>query len=124
MIETIGKENIKLQRKQVDELIDLLNKEEVFETEKKIEKALAKSSDEKIKVEATMIDSKDILKDGSFVEGLAEDSDKHILKAPSTDEGTVVLKEEKLKASVQSLETSVPPISSQPKKKNLKDSTL
>lgn len=126
MIETIGKENIKLQRKQVDELIDLLNKEEVFETEKKIEKALAKSLDEKSKVESTMIDNKNILENGSLGESTETDSDKHILKAPSTEEETILLSKDDLKSSKvgQSIATAVPPISSQSGKKNLKDSTL
>lgn len=110
----------------MDELIDLLNKEEVFETEKKIEKALAKSSDEKSKVEATLIDSKNILENGSFVENAEEDSDKHILKAPTTDEGAILLDEDKLKTpkADQPFETAVPSISPQSGKKNLKDSTL
>lgn len=126
MIETIGKENIKLQRKQVDELIDLLNKEEVFETEKKIEKALAKSLDEKSKVESTMIDNKNILENGSLGESTETDSDKHILKAPSTEEESILLSKDDLKSSKvgQSIATAVPPISSQSEKKNLKDSTL
>ena len=36
VIETIGKENVKLNAKQVDELIDLLDKEEELEAEDKI----------------------------------------------------------------------------------------
>ncbi|XP_063708223.1 mitochondrial proton/calcium exchanger protein [Culicoides brevitarsis] len=124
IIETIGSENIKLQRKQVDELIDLLNKEEVFETEKKIEKALAKSSDEKSKVEATMIDSKNILENASLAQNPEEnDSDKHILKAPTSDE-TPQKQEEKPSVNVHSFDTAVPPISSSQEKNKLKDSTL
>ncbi|XP_050099926.1 mitochondrial proton/calcium exchanger protein isoform X1 [Anopheles aquasalis] len=49
VIETIGKENVKLNSKQVDELIDLLEKEEVLEAEDKIEKALTKSLEAKEK---------------------------------------------------------------------------
>ncbi|XP_058118687.1 mitochondrial proton/calcium exchanger protein isoform X2 [Anopheles coustani] len=49
VIETIGKENVKLNAKQVDELIDLLDKEEVLEAEDKIEKALTKSLEAKEK---------------------------------------------------------------------------
>ncbi|XP_058822009.1 mitochondrial proton/calcium exchanger protein isoform X2 [Topomyia yanbarensis] len=49
VIETIGKENVKLNAKQVDELIDLLDKEEVLEAEDKIEKALSKSLEAKEK---------------------------------------------------------------------------
>lgn len=112
-----------MQRKQVDELIDLLNKEEVFETEKKIEKALAKSSDEKLKVEATMIDSKNILETESLAQSSTEnDSDKHILKAPTPDEA-LLKKEDNPKVTV--FDTGVPPITTpQQEKKKLKDSTL
>uniref|UniRef100_A0A8D8K9Q2 Mitochondrial proton/calcium exchanger protein n=1 Tax=Culex pipiens TaxID=7175 RepID=A0A8D8K9Q2_CULPI len=49
VIETIGKENIQLNAKQVDELIDMLDKEEVIEAETKIEKALIKSQEAKEK---------------------------------------------------------------------------
>ncbi|KAL9692397.1 hypothetical protein quinque_000095 [Culex quinquefasciatus] len=49
VIETIGKENIQLNAKQVDELIDMLDKEEVLEAETKIEKALIKSQEAKEK---------------------------------------------------------------------------
>lgn len=43
IIEEIGKEAVDLTDKQVDELIELINKEEQIENEEKIEKALAKS---------------------------------------------------------------------------------
>ncbi|XP_055549964.1 mitochondrial proton/calcium exchanger protein isoform X5 [Wyeomyia smithii] len=49
VIETIGKENVQLKTKQLDELIDLLDKEEVLEAEDKIEKALTKSLEAKEK---------------------------------------------------------------------------
>uniref|UniRef100_A0A1Q3G3J3 Mitochondrial proton/calcium exchanger protein n=1 Tax=Culex tarsalis TaxID=7177 RepID=A0A1Q3G3J3_CULTA len=49
VIETIGKENIQLNAKQVNELIDLLDKEEEIEAEDKIEKALIKSLEAKEK---------------------------------------------------------------------------
>ncbi|XP_035891219.1 mitochondrial proton/calcium exchanger protein isoform X1 [Anopheles stephensi] len=49
VIETIGKENVKLNAKQVNELIDLLDKEEELEAEDKIEKALTKSLEAKEK---------------------------------------------------------------------------
>lgn len=47
IIEEIGKETVDLSDKQVDELIDLIGKEEQFENEEKIEKALAKSEEVK-----------------------------------------------------------------------------
>lgn len=43
IIEEIGKDTVNLTDKQVDELIDLIGKEEQIENEEKIEKALAKS---------------------------------------------------------------------------------
>lgn len=49
VIETIGKENVQLSPKQVDELIDLLDKEEELQAEDKIEKALNKSLEAKEK---------------------------------------------------------------------------
>ncbi|XP_019532119.2 mitochondrial proton/calcium exchanger protein isoform X2 [Aedes albopictus] len=49
VIEIIGQENVQLNSKQLDELIDLLDKEEVLEAEDKIEKALSKSLEAKEK---------------------------------------------------------------------------
>lgn len=46
MVELIGKEDIKLSKKQVNELIDLMEKEEVLEVENQIQKALKKESKE------------------------------------------------------------------------------
>lgn len=46
MIETIGKENVNL--KLVDEILDLITKEEVIETETKIEKALKKEQEQRM----------------------------------------------------------------------------
>ncbi|RZC40036.1 LETM1 and EF-hand domain-containing protein anon-60Da, mitochondrial, partial [Asbolus verrucosus] len=48
VIEIIGKENVNLSDKQVDELMELLDKEEILEVEDKIEKALLKDKDTKI----------------------------------------------------------------------------
>ncbi|KAF5302733.1 hypothetical protein FQR65_LT08475 [Abscondita terminalis] len=45
VIEFIGKENVNLSSKQVDELIELLGKEEILEVEEKMEKALQKQKD-------------------------------------------------------------------------------
>lgn len=47
MIETIGKENVNLKEKQVNEILDLIDKEEVLETEEKIEKALKKELEQR-----------------------------------------------------------------------------
>uniref|UniRef100_A0A1A9WBX2 Mitochondrial proton/calcium exchanger protein n=1 Tax=Glossina brevipalpis TaxID=37001 RepID=A0A1A9WBX2_9MUSC len=43
VVEAIGRENVKLNEKQLEELIALLDKEQLLEAEDKIEKALAKS---------------------------------------------------------------------------------
>lgn len=51
VIETIGKENVNLNSKQVDELVALLDKEEILEAEDKIEKALSKSLEAKEKLQ-------------------------------------------------------------------------
>ncbi|XP_031633656.1 mitochondrial proton/calcium exchanger protein [Contarinia nasturtii] len=47
IFETIGTENIKLNSKQIDELLDLITKEEYLENEEKIQKALEKSKEER-----------------------------------------------------------------------------
>ncbi|CRK97581.1 CLUMA_CG010967, isoform A [Clunio marinus] len=47
VIETIGKENVQLNPKQVNEILDLMDKEEIIETEDKIEKALKKELEQK-----------------------------------------------------------------------------
>lgn len=47
IIATIGKENVNLKENQIDEIIELISKEETLENEVKIEKALAKSKEER-----------------------------------------------------------------------------
>lgn len=47
IIDTIGKENVNLSGKQLDEIIQLITKEEYLENEEKIEKALAKSIEQR-----------------------------------------------------------------------------
>lgn len=61
VIETIGKENVQLSGKQLDELIELLNKEEVLDAEDKIEKALSKSLEAKEKQKEQEIKEKEKL---------------------------------------------------------------
>ncbi|XP_065156322.1 mitochondrial proton/calcium exchanger protein isoform X2 [Atheta coriaria] len=48
VIEIIGKENVQLSSKQVDELLELLDKEEILEVEDKIEKALKREIEAKM----------------------------------------------------------------------------
>lgn len=51
----VGKENVKLDQKQIDEIVDLMSKEELIELEEQIEKALEKGNQ---KVEETMKEGK------------------------------------------------------------------
>ncbi|XP_012281545.1 mitochondrial proton/calcium exchanger protein [Orussus abietinus] len=46
VVELIGKEDVKLSKKQVNELIELMDKEEVLEVEEQIQKALKKEEEE------------------------------------------------------------------------------
>lgn len=48
VIEFIGKENVHLSAKQLDELIELIEKEEILEVEDKIERALQKEKETKL----------------------------------------------------------------------------
>lgn len=48
VIETIGTENVQLNQKQVNELLDLIDKEEIIETEDKIKKALEKEQEQRL----------------------------------------------------------------------------
>lgn len=80
ILETIGTENIKLNTKQIDELLDLLSKEEYLENEEKIQKALDKSKVERKHEEAQTSTSSDI-----YEETLNKlDNGKHILNAEKT----------------------------------------
>ncbi|KAL5288381.1 LETM1 family protein [Megaselia abdita] len=62
VIEAIGRDNVKLNQTQIDELIDILGKEEIIEAEDKIEKAIAKSLKEFTKNEE-LIDKAPIITD-------------------------------------------------------------
>lgn len=63
VIEIIGKENVKLSSKQIDELIELIDKEGILEVEDKIEKALQK--DKAAKEEKKKLDREKETKDVS-----------------------------------------------------------
>lgn len=62
VIETISKENVNVSAKQLDELIELMAKEEILETQEKIEKALAKEQEIKDRAEL-LVDKVEMLKD-------------------------------------------------------------
>ncbi|XP_053691633.1 mitochondrial proton/calcium exchanger protein isoform X2 [Sabethes cyaneus] len=83
VIETIGKENVQLKTKQLDELIDLLDKEEILEAEDKIEKALIKSleakekqKEQKSKENEKLLEVQDKATDLSLAENSAVDVDE------------------------------------------------
>lgn len=67
IIETIGKDSVNLSEKQLDELIDLISKEEYLENEEKIEKALAKSLETRVNksdtTDETLVDTAKVLSD-------------------------------------------------------------
>lgn len=71
----MGKENVKLNTKQVDEIIDLITIEEKFENEDKLEKALAKHK----KNSEELIDTAKII-DSSLDGGNTTESSNKVLK--------------------------------------------
>lgn len=82
IFETIGKENINLNPKQVDELLDLISKEEYLENEEKIQKALEKSKEEREQRELEKNQSKSAAAEDEAVE--KADDQKHIMDAEKT----------------------------------------
>ncbi|XP_030756785.1 mitochondrial proton/calcium exchanger protein-like isoform X2 [Sitophilus oryzae] len=96
VIEIIGKENVKLSSKQVDELIELIDKEEILEVEDKIEKALAKN------LEAKLIEN---LKEKTAVQEKQQDVED------SGDKKEELSKNEDSKQKTASLQSPVPPSS-------------
>lgn len=82
----IGQENINLNPKQVDELLDLMSKEEYLENEEKIQKALEKSKEEREQRQQEKLNSKStetIVDDEKITLNKADD-EKHILDAEKT----------------------------------------
>lgn len=53
MIEAVAKDNVKLSEKQLDELINLMEKEEVLDSERRIQEALQQEMKQKLKTAAT-----------------------------------------------------------------------
>lgn len=87
IFETIGKENINLNPKQVDELLDLISKEEYLENEEKIQKALEKSKEEREQREQEKSQSMSTATAAHDAEKEAlekADDQKHILDAEKT----------------------------------------
>lgn len=79
----IGKENVKLSAKQIDELVELIDKEEYLENEEKIEKALAKSKEQRdhLKQQKDLLATKPIDESLNEIDLVAKSDDgKHILQ--------------------------------------------
>ncbi|KAG5888937.1 hypothetical protein JTB14_006304 [Gonioctena quinquepunctata] len=76
VIEIIGKENVKLNSKQIDELIELLDKEEILEVEDKIEKALQKDKE-----------AKDAQKQDKELKSKSKEENKDALKGDNDSSG-------------------------------------
>lgn len=53
MIEAVAKDNVKLSEKQLDELINLMEKEEVLDSERRIQEALQQEMKQKLKTAAS-----------------------------------------------------------------------
>ncbi|KAL1378579.1 hypothetical protein pipiens_015499 [Culex pipiens pipiens] len=111
VIETIGKENIQLNAKQVDELIDMLDKEEVIEAETKIEKALIKSQEAKEKQKE--LESKEKEK---LIEIEDKATDLTALEDPTKKSGETKAAERKAAEQQQSASISTTPSADQESK--------
>lgn len=101
IIEAIGKDSVNLSEKQLDELIDMISKEEYLENEEKIEKALAKSLETRVNksdssaavggvtTDETLVDSAKVLSDSEQSnQAIADGSTaklKNVSKVSKTD---------------------------------------
>lgn len=91
IIETIGKDSVDLSEKQLDELIDLISKEEYLENEEKIEKALAKSLETRVnKADATAAGN--VATDDTLVDTAKVLSDSEQSNQKSADESSAKVK--------------------------------
>lgn len=103
VIEIIGKENVKLSNKQMDELIELIDKEEILEVENKIEKALQKDKEAK---------GVEILQQRADVEAKME-LDENEVKDAAIEEASTKKAEAQQSTSVSSVPPSKPKLDSQ-----------
>lgn len=93
IIEAIGKDSVNLSEKQLDELIDLISKEEYLENEDKIEKALAKSLETRVnKSDAAAATGGDVKTDETLVDTAKVLSDSEPSSQKVTDESSAKLK--------------------------------
>lgn len=78
-METIGQENVQLNPKQVNEILDLLDKEEILEIEEKIEKVLKKGQEQRqVEKDFEESEAKIVLKDNAQELGDGEPSVKKV----------------------------------------------
>ncbi|SPP73356.1 mitochondrial proton/calcium exchanger protein [Drosophila guanche] len=98
VMESIGRDNIKLSEKAIDELICLLDKEQILHAEEKIERAIARSLKDAEKLKAE-VDKKD-KELASLVDGL-HDSAKEIKDIASDLGATDIAKKLKAEAPFQ-----------------------
>ncbi|XP_060658706.1 mitochondrial proton/calcium exchanger protein [Drosophila nasuta] len=111
VLESIGRDNIKLSEKAIEELVTLLDKEQILEAEQKIEKAIAKSMKEaeKLKMEVEKSD-KDMAK---LVDGI-HDSAKEIrdiaTELGAMDQEIASQKEHDLKDTAKTLKDNAKPL--------------
>jgi LETM1 and EF-hand domain-containing protein 1 len=80
----VGKENVKLNQKQIDEIVDLMSKEELIELEEQIEKALEKGNQ---KVEGSVKEGKSGMdgKEGTVKAHLMSQGDTKKASKPGSD---------------------------------------
>lgn len=84
VFETIGKENVHLTGKQIDEIVDLISKEEYLENEDKIEKALAKSKEQREQQQQQQQQDTPQQTKSEAEQLTRSDDEKHILDAERT----------------------------------------
>lgn len=86
VFETIGTENVNLTGKQIDEIVDLISKEEYLENEEKIQKALAKSKELREQQEQEKLEqSAKVAEPVKTTEtATRSDDEKHVLDAERT----------------------------------------
>lgn len=112
IIETIGKENINLNEKQINEIIDLIDKEEIIETEEKIEKALKKEQEQKqITKNANADDFAD-----TEVKFILHDKASDLEEPSTTEKSTTNVDEKMVKVNEQTVSQVVDSTNPLPKK--------
>lgn len=109
MIEFIGKENVHLNTKQLDELIELIDKEEILEVEDKIEKALQKEKETKSAEASKQPPATESPKDSK--DKIAAAEVPPVIK-PEADKSVSSQQAAKPKVETQSTLVTPPPVSS------------